>query len=80
MIGDLVWARGVEPLGLGRGDDLVAQCSAHGQPRPVAVEPGPGPARRRLRWIGSAASPGWRRARAWCVYHDDLVVGGGIAR
>jgi len=87
VLGDLVWATGWGP---GRLDatsaaserpaiDLVAQCSAHGQPRAVSVAPGPGPDTVELTWSGGSqgrVAPG----QSVVLYHDDLVVGGGIAR
>jgi tRNA-uridine 2-sulfurtransferase len=78
VIGDLVWGCGVEPAP-GSGDGLVAQCSAHGRPRPVAVESGPEPDTCRLRWIGSR-QPRVAPGQSVVLYHDDLVIGGGIAR
>jgi tRNA-uridine 2-sulfurtransferase len=77
VIGDLVWAAAGQPLGA--EDALVAQCSAHGEPRAVRLAAGPEPGTVEVHWQEgprARVAPG----QSVVLYQDDLVMGGGIAR
>ncbi len=95
VIGDLVWATGAGPdprVPRASGAPLVAQCSAHGRPRPVALGPvqeattvpdvradghaGAGPTVE-LTWL-EGPQPRVAPGQSVVIYQDDLVVGGGI--
>jgi tRNA-specific 2-thiouridylase len=66
---DVVWAH--RPF----EGSVLAQCSAHGTPRPATVTPGEGGATVRFHQPQRRLAPG----QSVVVYRDDLVVGGGIA-
>jgi len=70
-LGDVVWAH--EP----ESGPVLAQCSAHGEPLPASVEPGPdGTASVRFDEPQRRLAPG----QSVVLYRGDLVVGGGIAQ
>jgi tRNA-uridine 2-sulfurtransferase len=79
VVSELVWAG--EPAPVPRaGATLLAQCSAHGEPRPVRVEPGPRLGTVTVAWAGghhrhARVAPG----QSVVLYDGDEVVGGGIA-
>jgi len=78
VIGDLVGGIGNRNDEL--GCPLLAQCSAHGEPRPVLVDPGPRAGTVMVRWSDTArrharVAPG----QSVVLYDGDEVVGGGIA-
>jgi tRNA-uridine 2-sulfurtransferase len=79
VVADLVWSG--EPVPHPRlADQLVAQCSAHGELRPVRVVPGPGPGTVTVSWTGPDRR--WARVapgQSVVLYDGDEVVGGGIA-
>ncbi len=84
VIGDPVWAPGARSELRARSAStdtgvLVAQCSAHGQPRPVTVSPSPDGATMELVW-SDGPQPRVAPGQSVVLYRDDLVLGGGIVR
>lgn len=69
------WAEGAPPA---PGTEVVAQCSAHGPPRPARVAAVAAGGAVVLRW--RAPQPRVAPGQSVVVYAGDVVVGGGIAR
>ncbi len=82
VIGDLVWAPGARSAleagsTSGQNARLVAQCSAHGQPRPVAVAGAGDGATVELVWR-DGPQPRVAPGQSVVLYQDDLVLFGGV--